>query len=311
MTMIIFYNSNISKKIGSPRVLSEMVQGQMGQIIEKALISFAILPLQPYSYFYELEEKGIDQGEMKLAIQQEILKSLVYYMQLINHSFITPKHGSLFLKYFGLIDAVHENESSDSGIMITTKPAITTMFGEKWNTISEMVIKAALGQKFKDFISQTMDHESEQVMDSICRFLFKGVDASLELYLSGVIHSLDPVRNLAKLIVSHLKHWPKHMEDSRNENLISLQSALFKFFSKSCSNLIMHINSFTKMDKANRRQSMVSDISINDDEVRLLVCQRNSLEEVNAAWQILGAIGGGIRHAFDAIGVGFSQFDDL
>lgn len=73
----------------------------------------------------------------------------------------------------------------------------------------------------------------------------------------------------------------------------------------------MHINSFTKMDKANRRQSMVSDISINDDEVRLLVCQRNSLEEVNAAWQILGAIGGGIRHAFDAIGVGFSQFDDL
>jgi hypothetical protein len=315
MTMLIFYNSNIAKKIGKHRVLSEMVQGQIGQIIEKSLISFAILPLKSSSYFYELTGKGIDEGEMKLAIQEEILKSLVYYMQLLNHSLISPKYGSLFLKYFGLSDVEHENDLSDSGIILTAKPVLMTMFGKTWNSISEMVIKSTLSQQFKDLVvNRIMDHVSEERMDSLCRFLFKGVDAALGLYLSGVIHSLDQVRNLAKLIVSHLKGWPKYMEDSRNENLISLQSSIFASFSKSCNNLIMHIDAFKKMDaSSNRRLSLVSDISINDDDekVRLIQCQRDSLEEINPVWQILGGIGGAIRHGFDSIGVGFSQFDEL
>jgi hypothetical protein len=252
---------------------------------------------------------------MKLAIQQEILKSLVYYMQLLNHSLISPKYGSLFLKYFGLSDAEHENDLSESGIILTTKPVLIAMFGKTWNSISEMVIKSTLNQQFLDLVvNRTMDHTSEERMDSLCRFLFKGVDAALGLYFSGIIHSLDQARNLAKLVVSHLKRWPKYMEDSRNENLISLQSFIFSSFSKSCNNLIMHIDAFDKMEAGSKRRlSMVSDISIHDDEEKkaLVQCQRESLEEINAVWQILGGIGGAIRHAFDSIGVGFSQFDEL
>lgn len=311
-TLLIFFNSNISHVGKSGRVMSEMVQCQIAQILEKSLISFGVLPLKSTSYFNELAEKRIDPGEMKLEIHQEILKSLVQYMQLLNHSIIGPKFGSVFLKYFSLSDP---EKDLNRVTFLNSKPIIMNMFGKTWNELTEMVIKSLLNQKFKDVIAmRNIDEKSEEKLNSMCRFIFRGLDAALELYLTDVIQSLDPVRCLAKTIISQIKNWPKYMENGRNENLIALQSSIYTYFSKSCSNLIANIDSFTKMDvRSNRRLSIVSDLTFDYDDGKAISiqCRRTSLEEINAVWPILGGIGGAMRHAFDTIGIGFSQFGDM
>ena len=312
MTLFIFFNSGISQKTGSNRLLSEMVQNKMVQTLEKSIIALSVLNFKPTSFFKVLIEKGIDQNEMKLEIHQELFKSVLHFMQFLNHSLISSKFGAIFPKYFGLSDLEDETGLISS---LNTKPLIMTLFGKTWNSLTEMLMKSVLIQQFQELMTKKKyDDIFEEKVDSLCHFLFGGVDAALDLYLSGVTGSLEPARSLTKLIINQLKMWPKYLQESSNERLIELQSSVFAFFTKSCHNLVFYLNAFQKSDsKSNKSYSIISDLTITNDQEKPLSinCRKNSMEEINSVWEILGAIGGVLRQSFDSIGIGFAQFDEL
>jgi hypothetical protein len=78
--------------------------------------------------------------------------------------------------------------------------------------------------------------------------------------------------------------------------------------------LVFYLNAFQKSDsKSNKSYSIISDLTITYDQEKPLSinCRKNSMEEINSVWEILGAIGGVLRQSFDSIGIGFGQFDEL
>ena len=300
MALLLFFNSNISHKCVKQRFLSEMVQSQVCQIIERAVFMFGVMEIRETSFYKVLVEKGLAQVEMKLQCQKEIITSLVHLVQLVNHSLMDIKFCSVYLAFFGFSSSV-------------SNPILPYLFGKSWNELTENLLKASMYKKFSTIDTNRIFYY-EGWCESISEFIFKGLNTSISFYCSGMIMNLDTIQEQVKLIISQFKFWAKLAVNEKYRKLLHLNASISKEFSNTCKNVILYMKAFeTQNLESSRRWSMISELSSANDfkNKRIISCDRTSFDEVTAIWKIMGAIGGAMQRIFISLNMELFEFEEL
>ncbi|TPX56362.1 hypothetical protein PhCBS80983_g04598 [Powellomyces hirtus] len=280
------------------------VQAASVELLEKVVVAVSYTcrssPASIESTSMDFTKLTRDQLE---EVRFQVSKLIAELGRLINSELYDHQHSILLLKYYGIHDA-----DALTNMLLTP-------FGTIWDGVAEVTLNRVFVTRMQQATKAVLDHDAEErkqnrlkafksTVTSLTDVLFEGLSQSTHMYLVSKVGTIDPALTLAKAVVALLKTWlplVKASDDLKITHGIIVES-LLNLLQRGGDEMVHRVEQWAVVH-GNKESS-------DDMQFTRPKDVRKTLNEVNEAWKVWGAIGGTVQQIVHELGMLKRNRDD-